>query len=264
MICKICKSESSFFAKGKIMGKYEISYFKCNNCGFIQTEDPHWLTESYSEAINRTDIGYVGRNLVLSKATARLINTFFDKNKKFIDYGAGYGLFVRLMRDLGYDFYGSDKYCDSVFAKDFEADENYKDYELLTAFEVFEHLENPVSDMEQMTKFSRNIFFSTQLVPADYPKPGDWWYYGLEHGQHIALYSRKSLEILGSKFGLNLYTDNNNFHLFTSKKINSVLFRFNSFYKKFHSFRQFSNSRSLLMKDYDNILKSMEIDNQTK
>jgi hypothetical protein len=40
--------------------------------------------------------------------------------------------------------------------------------------------------------------FSTLLVPEPAPKLEDWWYYGLEHGQHIAFYTRKSLAVLAN------------------------------------------------------------------
>jgi len=32
----------------------------------------------------------------------------------FLDYAAGYGLFVRLMRDAGYNFRWSDLYCQNL------------------------------------------------------------------------------------------------------------------------------------------------------
>jgi len=35
----------------------------------------------------------------------------------FLDYAAGYGLFVRLMRDAGYNFRWSDLYCQNLFVR---------------------------------------------------------------------------------------------------------------------------------------------------
>jgi hypothetical protein len=86
------------------------------------------------------------------------------------------------------------------------ASENQK-YEVLTAFEVFEHLNNPLEEIDKMLKYSDSILFSTELFPSTAPKPGHWWYYGLDHGQHIAIYSKKSLEMLAAKRALNLYTN---------------------------------------------------------
>lgn len=258
MVCTVCGQESAFFSKGKILNKYEISYFKCTNCGFVHTEHPYWLEEAYSEAINRSDVGYVARNLVLSKVTRSLINKFFDRHAKFIDYGTGYGLFVRLMRDYGYDFYGQDKYCDVIFAEDFTVNDNETGFELLTAFELFEHLVDPYEEMKTLTKYSDSIFFSTELFPASSPKPGEWWYYGLEHGQHLSLYSANSLRVLGDRFGMHLYTNNKNIHLLTKKKISSFSFKLLSLYNTYLSNKYFNDKKSLRQKDYELINKRLE------
>lgn len=226
MNCKICSHQVNFFAQAKILNKYEVEYFQCEWCGFINTTEPYWLEEAYSEAISDLDLGVVERARVFSRLTKSLILTSFNCNAKFLDYGGGYGLFVRIMRDSGFDFYRYDKYCINTLAKGFDAEKDDKEhYELITAFEVFEHLVNPLQELEQILKFSRNIFFSTLLVPATNPRPGDWWYYAPEQGQHISFYTRKSLEILTKTFGLNLYTDGNMLHLITEKELPPYLFK---------------------------------------
>jgi hypothetical protein len=49
------------------------------------------------------------RNINLSKMVATILLLFFDFRRKFLDYAGGYGVFVRLMRDIGFDFYWYDK-----------------------------------------------------------------------------------------------------------------------------------------------------------
>jgi 2-polyprenyl-3-methyl-5-hydroxy-6-metoxy-1,4-benzoquinol methylase len=139
MNCKICASSSTFFANAKLLNKYDVDYFKCTDCGFVQTEDPYWLAEAYSEAIAGSDIGLVTRNMNLSACAQLLIEQYFNSDGKFLDYGGGYGLFVRLMRDAGFNFYWSDKFCKNLFAQGFE-DNGKSEYELVTAFELLEHL----------------------------------------------------------------------------------------------------------------------------
>jgi len=253
MICKICSSSSEFFSQAEILNKYTVQYFKCSNCGFIQTEEPYWLEESYSEVINRSDIGLLARNLELSKITKATLTFLYDKRKKFLDYGAGYGVLVRLMRDFGFDFYWTDKYSDNLFAKDFEANRQEK-FELLTAYEVFEHLVNPVEELTNMLKYTDSILFSTFLIPVNYPKPEDWWYYALDHGQHIALYSKKSLETLAKKFDFNFYTNGKNIHLFSKKKKNNFLFKVIAFPYVSKLLNPFLFKKSLLDDDYKTIL----------
>lgn len=227
MRCRICDADATNpFSTALVLGKYSVRYFLCSNCGFVHTEEPYWLEEAYSSAITSIDIGPVNRCMVGAETTKALILAFLDANARFVDYGAGYGLFVRRMRDIGFDFYYHDKYCKNVFARGFEVDlDGSMKFELITAFEVVEHLEEPLQRLRQLREVSKNIFFTTEIIPSRYPKPEEWWYYGLEHGQHISFFSRKSLYELANRLGLNLYTYGS-FHLLTEKKIPPKLFRF--------------------------------------
>jgi glycosyltransferase involved in cell wall biosynthesis/SAM-dependent methyltransferase len=217
--CKVCESESRYFATAKILQKYDVKYYQCGNCGFVQTENPYWLNEAYSEAIAPSDVGLLYRNNIMANITAKLLFNYFDPDGKFLDYGGGYGVFVRLMRDQGFDFYWQDKYCKNLFATGFELKEKDKsELLLITAFELFEHLTYPIQELEEMLKLAPNILFSTSLLPDNNPKPDQWWYYTPHEGQHIAIYTRKSLEILAEKYNLKLYTDGSSLHLLTTYK----------------------------------------------
>ena len=231
MTCKICTSESQLLFSKKILGKYDSGFYKCTNCGFMQTDKPTWLAEAYQDAISDMDTGILERNIKFGKIVPIIIKSYFDAKSKFIDFGAGYGIFVRMMRDKGFDFWWQDAHCQNLFARKFDSKfTSEQKFELLTAFEVFEHLEDPLSEVEQMLKYSDNILFSTNLVPKNYQlttdnyQLKDWWYLSPETGQHIAFYTEKSLQILGEKYGLNLYTNGHNFHLFTRKKMNPYIF----------------------------------------
>ena len=222
--CKICKYIAEQFTTAKIMDKYQINYFKCPHCGFIQTEEPIWLEEAYKESINITDTGILKRNQVLANFSTIIISLFFNKKNKFLDYAGGYGIFTRMMRDIGIDFYWDDKYSQNLLARGFEYNE--KDtYELLTSFESFEHLTNPIESIENMLQISNNILLSTTLIPKKKPLADEWEYYGLEHGQHISFYSLETMEFIAKKYNLYFYTNRKNIHLFTVKKINNTLFR---------------------------------------
>lgn len=256
MNCRICDTETEFFSDAKILFKYDIKYYKCPNCGFVQTETPYWLDEAYSEVINKSDIGLIQRNLEASKITKSIIKYHFNSKAKFLDYGAGYGIFVRLMRDYGYDFYWTDRYCENIFAKEFEA--SSEKYELLTAFEVFEHLKNPLEELKQMLFYSDNILFSTFVMPSNYPKPQEWWYYALDHGQHISLYSIKSLDLLAKKFDLKFYSNGKNIHLFTKENKNSFWFKLITYPYVSKFFYPFSGKKSLHDSDYNYIIDKLK------
>lgn len=215
--CRLCNEKTEMVFSSKIMNKYNIKYYRCKNCGLLQTEDPYWLEESYRNAINVSDTGILSRNIRLSKKTTLIISFFFNEKAKFLDYAGGYGIFTRLMRDIGFDYYWYDPYSQNLVAREFEFPVNSK-IELLTCFECFEHLITPLEDVKKMLGISKNILFSTSLLPVPLPKPEEWWYYGREHGQHISFYSKKTLEYIASIFNLNLYSYGD-LHLLTQKRI---------------------------------------------
>jgi hypothetical protein len=244
---------------GLLLGRHQVQYFRCDNCEFIQTELPYWLDEAYTAAITKSDLGLVGRNIVFAAVCKALIDRFFNPDASFVDYGGGYGMFVRLMRDEGYDFYRYDKYCDNLFASGLDVDEHSdRHYELVTALEVFEHLVNPMEEIAQMLRFSKSIFFTTELVPPSNPRPGEWPYYGLEHGQHLSLYTLKSLQTIADHFGVKLYSNHTSLHLLTEKTISPQVFRLILHRKVARAVNIFSRRRSLLHRDVANVMAAAE------
>lgn len=213
-----------------MLGKYPADYLQCKSCGFVQTSDPHWLNEAYSSAITSLDIGLLDRNIWLREQVTHIIDAFFPEAKIFLDYAGGYGAFTRMMRDRGFNFFRQDPYCENIFAKHFDlTDVNGHRFDVLTAFEVFEHFADPMPELEKMLSFSRNIIFSTVLLPADKKQIEDWWYIAEETGQHVAFYSEKTLEFMAAKHGLKYYTNHNNLHVFTSQCVTpeQLLYAFN-------------------------------------
>lgn len=227
MNCKICNQRTAVIGAGFMLGQYRTEFHQCSGCGFIQTDEPIWLPEAYSSAITGSDLGLVTRNITLATICSALIPVLFPRGRHFVDYGGGYGLFVRLMRDAGFDFVRYDPLCDNLFAQGLDVEAPHAPtYDLVTVFEVFEHLLSPLNDIELMLRFGRSVFFSTELVPhVSPPLPEEWPYYGLEHGQHIAFYSLRTLQVIADRFGLRLYTNGQSLHLLTEQKLPDKLFR---------------------------------------
>lgn len=217
MICKICNQKNKSIFASIILNKYDIKYYYCEYCGFLQTEEPYWLDEAYSESINVSDTGYMQRNLQLSQKLTILLSLFFGKNTKYLDYAGGYGVFVRIMRDIGFDFYWDDKFTTNLFSRGFKYDSKTK-IEAVTTFESFEHFVNPIEEIEKLLTISNNIIFSTEILPNPIPNPENWWYYGLDHGQHISFYSEKTFDFIAKKYGL-YYLNLGAFHVFSKRKI---------------------------------------------
>jgi Methyltransferase domain len=221
--CKICESSTELFGEGKILHKYTVKYFRCPACSFVQTEDPYWLSEAYSSAISRLDTGIISRNLLQQRVTASVIRLLFPGTKRSLDYGAGHGIFVRLMRDAGFEFFWYDPHASNDYARGFERGAG-ETYDFLTAFEVLEHVVDPIAELSNMMNLADNIFVSTQLVPDPTPRLSDWWYYSLAGGQHISLYSLDALQRIASRFGRVLLS-RGSYHLFTRERCSRVLFR---------------------------------------
>jgi hypothetical protein len=219
MECRLCNYNCIKLFTAEILSKYEINYYTCSNCDLLQTEEPYWLEEAYSDTINKTDVGLLNRNIQFAEKVKVLLYYLFKKNGIFLDYAGGYGIFTRLMRDIGFDFYWNDPYTENLFAKGVEYDNRNYNIELITTFESFEHFVKPLEEIQRIIKISPNIIFSTTLVPNPIPKPNDWWYYGLEHGQHVSLYSKdKHSVLLVKELGLNFYSCSKNLHMFTEKE----------------------------------------------
>lgn len=81
--CNICNSDMKSIFTAKILSKYNIEYFHCAHCGFLQTENPFWLEEAYSESINASDTGYMQRNIILSQKLTILLSLFLIKMQNF-------------------------------------------------------------------------------------------------------------------------------------------------------------------------------------
>jgi hypothetical protein len=223
MKCLICESPSLPFGQATLLWRHKVAYFQCPKCRFVQTEEPTWLGEAYSEDEVGIDVGAVSRNLHLSHLTHSVITILFGGRGRFLDYGAGCGIFVRLMRDLGYQFHWFDRYSVNIFARGFEREPSVR-YDLLTAFEVFEHLPRPLQTVEEMFGLSDSILFSTEILPDTNPRPGQWWYFVPESGQHVAIYSLDALRFIARRFGATLFSFGAN-HLLTRRSLHPWLVR---------------------------------------
>jgi len=276
--CKICEAEANLFFRGNILQKYEIDYYRCPCCDFIQTEHPFWLKEAYADAIADSDIGVLFRTIELSDFAEKVLHSFYPTSRHYLDYGGGYGLFVRRMRDKGFDFYWDDPYCKNIFAKHFcLANAPVDRFDVVTSFEVFEHLSEPLDEIVKMFAKGDSLVFSTVLAPQTKEEFAEWWYRSSLTGQHIAFYSTKTLEHIAGLFHKKLYSYQEKVHIFSALEINpdivqDVLFNIKpkekflknikekfttsikeKFFKKPANIN-LSNRQSLLFSDYQSIL----------
>jgi SAM-dependent methyltransferase len=208
-------------AKGKFLSfaGIPVRYAVCGDCGFcFAPEFASWTLEEFEERIYNDEYVSVDSDYldVRPRANAaNLISMFGDRAQaiRHLDYGGGNGLLVQLLRESGWQSVSYDPFVDRNTLVG-----QLGQFDLITAFEVFEH----VPDVQELMSILRSllalnglVLFSTLLSDGNI-HPGqdlDWWYASPRNG-HIALFSRQSLAILAQRHGLNLGSFSSGFHFF--------------------------------------------------
>jgi len=217
--CIICENTLDFLMNDEILGKYSIDYYLCNNCKCIQTETPYWILEAYDAPIAIIDTGVMRRSMEVCRNLFSIIKRYFNPKIKVLDYGGGYGVLTRMLRDKGVDAYWSDKYSPNLLARGFEYDGISK-VDIILAFEVVEHLENPFEEIKAiMSKADCFIFSVSVLKKIDFKSNKEWWYFSHETGQHIFFPSENTLRYIANAldvkyfnlWGLHILSRNINF-----------------------------------------------------
>jgi 2-polyprenyl-3-methyl-5-hydroxy-6-metoxy-1,4-benzoquinol methylase len=263
MKCKICDGAVRHLFAKKVLHKYDVAYFQCPSCRFVQTEEPYWLGEAYESPIAQIDIGVVWRSERLARIVSTLIRTYVRRGGRFLDYGGGYGLFVRMMRDRGFDFYRQDIHCENIFAGQFDLRDLPADsrFDMLTAFEVFEHLPDPLAGLDRMLQLSDTILIGTELQPEDAAALSDWHYFVAETGQHVSLYHRESLVALARRAGLHLLS-HKNLHLLSKAPRSAFVYKM-AFRRGFQAvMRRLRKRKSLLLRDAEQMQSRPEAGNR--
>ena len=227
MRCKLCDSATEHFGELKILGSFDARYRRCVACGFVCVESPHWLELAYSSAIAAADTGIVARNFKLAEVTDLLIGLAFNDAQRFLDFGGGSGLLVRMMRDRGFNFLLQDKYCANVFAAGFVAQPGER-FDMVTCMEVAEHLVEPLPTFLELGTLvdgagTGAIVIATELLPDRANRPGEWWYYAPETGQHVSFYTVAALRVIAERLRLRLATNGVNLHVLSAAPVSNRL-----------------------------------------
>jgi hypothetical protein len=129
--------------------------------------DQDWIKESFSEKLNSLDVGSVDRVLFVSEFLTELIFAQKLTNETFIDFGGGYGLQTRVLRDRGFNFKNYDPYVVPIFCADFQArlDESFR---LLSLIEVCLHFEDPIYEFRKLIQIADYLFFTTVIHDSSF------------------------------------------------------------------------------------------------
>jgi len=152
--CLVCESDSL-----EVLELYKTSHLvKCKRCNFVfanRIPIKKELDDNYSK---------YSRDDYLSPVTIKRYNQILDqlepyrKQNKILDIGCGIGYFLEVAKKRGWEVYGTE-YTDEAIniCKDkgihvHQGSPNLKNYtqhqfDVLTAFEVFEHLTDPKAEL---------------------------------------------------------------------------------------------------------------------
>lgn len=262
MSCPICSNvlRNSFVAE--VLGKYQAQYEVCDACGYLRAQDPYWLDEAYTRAIANADTGLVMRNFILANKISRII--FWLTNgrgkERHLDSAGGYGMLTRIMRDLGFDFYWADKYCENLVAPGFEYNQALGRCSAVTAIEVLEHVIDPKAFIQEVLDLSgaETLIFTTELYEGKPPIPSEWWYYSFATGQHIGFFQYRTLDRIANDLGLN-FVSANGVHVFSKVSMSQSVLALltNRYFSLFPSFliRRFLGSKTFI--DHEKMIKKI-------
>lgn len=225
MPCPICGGKREQTHEALLLQRHMVSYWKCRECEFWGTEEATWLDEAYSDAIGAADTGLVGRNLNLARRMPLLLARMArGRSPVFVDWAGGYGLFVRLMRDRGFDFYWQDDYATNILAQPYLFQKT-DSASVVTAIEVLEHVQEPIAFIRRILSETKceTIIFTTQLHDSSYDP--HWWYLAPEGGQHISFYSPRTLDKIAEAVGMNVRSCGG-LHMLTSRNISQFEYAF--------------------------------------
>ena len=223
--CCICDTPMNVAFTGTFLGRHKAPYDHCPRCGFLQVRSPFWLDEAYSDAIVVSDTGILQRNLHLADALGAFLPKLGNVQGPFLDFGGGLGLLVRIMRDRGFGFFWADAHAKNEVARGFEYSTDIGPCLAVTAFEVLEHVANPITFISEAltTGACDTLIFSTELYSGDLP-PSNWWYFAREGGQHIGFYRRDTLAAIGHRLGLSL-ASSGMIHVLSRREISDAQLR---------------------------------------
>lgn len=196
---------------------YEKNYIsKCTDCGFVfckKIPSEKELTEYYSNNYNRTDF--------FSPITRNRYNELLDefeqhrKTGKILDLGCGYGFFLEVAKERGWEVYGAEiaedavKICREKGVKMFSGRASKCDFpeasfDVIVAIEVIEHLEDPKPFLSKSYELLRSGGLMYTTTPnfnsyLRYRLKGE--YDVIEYPNHLLYFTRKTLRKLYNQHG---------------------------------------------------------------
>ena len=201
---KNCEELHGFFLP---LSGIPVYYRMCENCGFVfSTDFWDWRDEDFRVGIYNPDYIQVDPDYltVRPQANAQRLHELLGAKKehlRHLDYGGGNGTCSAALVANGWNSTSCDPFSEP--ANDITTRGRFN---LITAFEVFEHVPRPDELMRRLIPLMDSaclVIFSTLTSDLKLVRNQriNWWYCAPRNG-HISLYSKRSLELLGDRFDL--------------------------------------------------------------
>ncbi|MDO9534430.1 MAG: class I SAM-dependent methyltransferase [Bacillota bacterium] len=199
--CKIC-SGATVIIRDK---KFQIDYYLCSDCEFIFMDEaaivpPEQEVARYKEHNNSMENeGYVNMFKEFMKVA---VDPYAERIKTALDFGCGPSpVLATLLQQKGFQVDTYDPY--------FAPEKTYetKCYDLITATEVFEHLQDPLQTAKLLKKHLNSggiLAIMTLFHPGDAASFSSWWY--RRDSTHISFFRPRTFTVLAERLGLKVLT----------------------------------------------------------
>lgn len=199
-----------------------VYYAICAKCGFCFAPDlVKWKLEEFKDRIYNDEYVLVDPDYLEKRPKANaasLVSLFGERAHSIahLDYGGGSGLLANLLRTSNWRSVSYDPFVDREVSV-----ESLGRFDLITAFEVFEHVPDTwelMATLSSLLSPDGLILFSTLLSDGNihFRQRINWWYASPRNG-HISLFSRSSLAILGRNSGFEFGSFSEGCHAFFKK-----------------------------------------------
>jgi SAM-dependent methyltransferase len=196
-----------------------VHYFLCAECGYCHApEFRDWPAAAFAAKIYNAGYAEVDPDYAETRPRANadnLLAMFGERGTgiRHLDFGGGSGVLSGLLRTAGWQ-----SVCHDPFVPQNVRIAGDARFNLITAFEVFEHVPRPdqlMTELRALLDPDGVVLFSTllsdgQLAPG---RPPAWWYAAPRNG-HVSLFSSKSLERLAAGAGFSFGSFSGGFHAF--------------------------------------------------